>query len=74
MNITRRELKKLCRNYLAEDISFSSKGKQKTATKKNVQDNTAKKNAEVIKMLDKKFELLDEINKRLKKVEERMGI
>ncbi len=46
----------------------------KTATKKNVQDNTAKKNAEVIKMLDKKFELLDEINKRLKKVEERMGI
>ena len=46
----------------------------KTVTKKNVQDNTAKKNAEVIKMLDKKFELLDEINKRLKKVEERMGI
>ena len=46
----------------------------KTATKKNVQDNTAKKNAEVIKMLDKKFELLDEINKRLIKVEERMGI
>ena len=46
----------------------------KTATKKNVQDNTAKKNAEVIKMLDKKFDLLDEINKRLKKVEERMGI